>query len=107
MTDCLLSRLTDGRLACSVCGWESRRPLTADVKRVHRECPGVRDIAVLAAVCLTCPYLRDHERAGLRCTHRNCRCGQGEQATVELAGHIWNGGLINRLRAGRCPDGRW
>lgn len=65
------------------------------------------ELTAIANVCLACPNIRDHHLVGLRCTHRNCNCGQGEQETVELANHVWNGGLVNRMRRGKCPDGRW
>lgn len=105
---------------CSNCGFVVNRPRFP----LHCRCGGVdygdrftsgppqvelspEAIKSRAALCLACPFARPHDRAGLRCTHKRCKCGQGEQEIVELVGVAFNGGLARRIKLGRCPDGRW
>lgn len=58
-------------------------------------------------ICLECPYIRDHHIVGLRCTHKQCDCGKGEQDIVEIIDRKFNGGLVHKAKYGRCPDNRW
>jgi len=70
--------------------------------------PIYKDIATLAAVCLTCPLFRQHSR-GARCTHKQCGCnGREDVPTTELHGVAFSPQLVNLLRRrASCPDGRW
>jgi hypothetical protein len=65
------------------------------------------EIAAIARICLACDYFRLRARVGGRCTHRQCNCTAREQELVQLHGVDFNGGLVERIRWGACPDDRW
>lgn len=110
MTECILTKLPDGCISCSVCGWKSKKPVKAEIGRIHRECDTHRSVEVvgsLSLVCLACEYHRLHYKSGVRCTHKNCRCSKNEQELVEISGVLFNGGLAYRLAHGHCPAGNF
>ncbi len=78
--------------------------MTAEHTRMRRT---EEEIAGVACICLACEYFRVHARVGGRCIHRQCQCLPREQEVVPLHGVSFNGGLVELIRWGACPDGRW
>lgn len=90
---------------CS-CGF--RQAEDGTVISLARLAPIRAAILPLAAICLACPFFRQHPRAGGRCTHRRCGCQGDERGEpVELSGVRFSQALVNLMRRGRCPAGKW
>ena len=65
-------------------------------------------VASIVAICASCSYLHENEKVGAYCTHKNCRCGEGNEPV--LIGEIRiNSGMAAMIRRGgsRCPVRKW
>lgn len=105
---CLLESGGKGAV-CSQCGWTANVPLTA--KRVCRE-ESERNLEALSRICVECSehfHVPNRENQGARCTHKNCGClgKEVDVPTAILHGIAFSPQLINLLKRGRCPAGKW
>lgn len=64
------------------------------------------NILGILKICIECEYFRQHDKAGGRCSHKNCRCGGGIDPVIVDNIKI-NSGLLNMIKLGKCPIGKW